>query len=219
MKSIQTDDSASSESQQITQTILRNGAHSKALVTTIPLTTYISKAISLPHHISYAGLATNMLAENDRKLLVWPYFEAGQEPNPETFEAELKDRYTTGDPDGRPKSVKRFQKVQQIRPYIMRYLEELDVSLDDIVEYLTDASMYDKGKEEPLIMPSKLHDTGRHTCGNAAVICMVFSETFGFSMWDLASARYRELLYSQASISAAIAPNGPAPCSVCNLWV
>lgn len=202
---------------ELTETFLHSGSHLKSMTTKIPLTPYLSKAHDVPRHISYAGITTNLLADNDKKLVVWPYFEVDQEPASDELNNELKERYTAGNPEGRPELVRCIQKAQQVRPYVMRFLEEVHSNLDDIVDYLTNKHLYDKVEEKPLIPLADLHNRTNRGAANAGVICGVFSKVFGFSVWYLASARYRELRQKHDNDSGLSALGGPAPCSVCNL--
>lgn len=207
--------SSQPSSEEISEILHHNGTHSKPSISRIPVTLYKSTALDIPPHVSYISLKDSVIAENNRKLVVWPYFENGQEN--EELNVELKERYTLGNPEGRTELVKCLQRVQQLRPYILQYLEEVESSLDDIVRYFKDQSLYSRLEDKPIIVPATLHDHVDIKTANAGIISAVFYKTFNFSMWHIVKARYEELAREQALQSGTATLNVPKTCRVCNL--
>jgi len=202
-------------SDEISETVLHSGAHSKPITTRITVTFYSSTALDVPRHISYVSLKDNIIAENNKKLDVWPYFESGQE-NEELIN-ELKERYTLGHPEGRPALVKCLQRVQQVRPYILRYLKEVCSSLEDIVCYFNDQSLYNRLEDKHVLSPATLHDHVNVRTANAGIISAVFHKTFNFSMWHVAKYMFTGSTREQALQSGTATLNTPETCRICNL--
>lgn len=202
---------------KLTGSIFRNTNHSKAPTSTmtVPVDRYRSEAIDIPPYISYVRVKENFLAENNKKLVVWPHFEDGNERTSDKLNAELKSWYTAGNPEVRPESVYRLQQVRTAKAYVMKWLEELQVSLDDIVDYLNNPVLYDKLEEKSKVAVSDLELHADTKIANAGIICAVFGKHFDFSMWQLARARYRELTEEQAKKSGTAEVEEPLLCSYC----
>ncbi|KAF2814894.1 uncharacterized protein BDZ99DRAFT_186742 [Mytilinidion resinicola] len=104
----------------------------------IPVTPFQSSAVDVPPYTDFVSLRDNVLAENNKKLLYWPYF--AEEENEEKLGKsglwdELDQRFDMVN-EHRPRRLLQVEQCRLHRPYAQEFLEELGIDWTDILFWL-----------------------------------------------------------------------------------
>lgn len=178
----------------------------------IPATPYRSEAVTLPPYKSYIGLKQNVLAENNRQLLVMPYLDDEQEDDPKLSNLwkELEDRFEMA-VEERPRRLLQEEQSRKYSPYVEAFLEEIGCDLKDVLRWLLDphpltgmqepeiaAEMlktreesctedFNREKKKWATVLSNLPPSSEKALKMASLACPVFLKVCGFSLWHIAS--------------------------------
>lgn len=210
----------------------------------IPVTPYKSKAVTLPPYKSYIGLKQNVLAENNRQLLVMPYLDDEQEDDPKLSNLwkELEDRFEMA-VEERPRRLLQEEQSRKYSPYVEAFLEEIGCDLKDVLRWLLDpdplagmkepefaAEMlkmrdescnedFNREKKKWVTVLSNLPPSSDKALKMASLACPVFLKVCGFSLWHIAS-RSSHAQITRISPSKDDSGNetyGDLACRVCHL--
>ncbi|KAF1990423.1 hypothetical protein K402DRAFT_417860 [Aulographum hederae CBS 113979] len=129
-----------SKAGMLTQDIYpENRGKTKTTMLVVQVTKHNSDAVAVPPYSWYTGLKQNLLAENNRLLLVAPFLDdeilhsdatmAGQ------FEEELRNRFVFLLTE-RQEQVTRYQQSQTFAEYADAFLAEMGCSWEDVLRYL-----------------------------------------------------------------------------------
>lgn len=140
MKPIQTTVRAATKAPKvhlIQEHLTSSGKMSSRSYIAAPITHYRSEAPEVPYFHEYVTLRDNVLTENNRVLLYWPYF---QEDLLEDIESkgmwvELEARFIMANED-RPRQVLQDVQCRLLSPYIERFFKELGISWEDVLFWL-----------------------------------------------------------------------------------
>ncbi|OCK79858.1 hypothetical protein K432DRAFT_443585 [Lepidopterella palustris CBS 459.81] len=103
----------------------------------IPITKYRSTAVQVPPYTDYVSLRDNVLAENNRKLLYWPYFddEEHEDLNKKGLWSELDQRFDMVN-EHRPRRLLQAEQCRVYRAYTETFLEEIGIDWKHILFWL-----------------------------------------------------------------------------------
>lgn len=181
-----------------------------------PVTTYKSTAVTVPAFHEYVHLRNNVLTENNRKLLYWPYFADNQDydSTKKDLWTELKNVFEMTN-DDRPLYTQRRQQCLVLSPYIEAHLKEVGLNWDDILlwylaredkiksvalsrtentelESLLIARRarhekdFDREKEKWRAISARLPTPTLRKLQLSALVCTAFFDHHGFALWHLA---------------------------------
>jgi len=183
----------------------------KSIVLRIPGTVHNSTAVEVPPYNWYTSLKHSVLAENDRRLLYWPYFDEDEDVGGEDLKKELLDRFEIV-VEKREHQIERNEESKKYASYVEAFLEELGCTYEDVLYYLLQPNLdvpasiplYDhelvawtfraKLCSEDYCRTSRLwtdvYDAlpvpSDHSVVLAALACYVFQESCGRSLWHVA---------------------------------
>lgn len=178
----------------------------------IPSITFTSNAVEVPSYTNYTSLGCNVLAENEDKLVVWPYFEDGAQPSEADLYAELQERYARGTARERIELLFRRHRGRAWRYATYNALAELGCTMDDVLRYLLepvpdvdfslsadvqkawgdrhkycdDENGFDRSSNWWVGVLSALGPSSGQALAYAAMACAAFHEAHGFNLWHLA---------------------------------
>ncbi|KAF2501475.1 hypothetical protein BU16DRAFT_555957 [Lophium mytilinum] len=104
----------------------------------IPVTPFQSSAVNVPPYTDFVSLRDNVLAENNKKLLYWPYF--AEEENEEKLGKsglwdELEQRFDMVN-EQRPRRLLQVEQCRLHRPYTQEFLKEIGIDWTHILFWL-----------------------------------------------------------------------------------
>lgn len=174
-------------------------------VKVIPVTAYSASCIKIPLYTSHTTLKHNILAENVKKLAVWPHFAVEEDNAEQDLYPELKERYSHGNPDNRRKTLHMREKNKQLGPYVKSFLNDLGCTVDDVLRSFLEGSSKDlsqterddifntTGIENDPKMPSLrrkwalalsiLPKTSEQRQRNVVLACEAFNSIAGLTLW------------------------------------
>lgn len=179
----------------------------------VPATTYRSDAAEVPPYTSYVSLKQNVLAENNKQLLYWPYFSEtqNQDKGKAGLWRELNQRFDIVY-EKRPHLMLRTEQSHKFGPYVDGILEELGCDYGAVLHYLLDPELFlkseigmsetdmqiwnsrdesctegfDRTKKRWVLVLSGLPPTSDRESALAGLACNAFLKICGFSIWHIA---------------------------------
>lgn len=222
----------------------RNHKASSSTAIAVASTRYESKAIEVPSYANFNSLSSNILVENEDKLVVWPYFESGMETSEDELYEELHHRYKRGTPKEREGLLYRRSRAQTWMYSILDGLEELGCTMQDVQRYLlepdpvlefplrTDAQKawndrqryctaqgFDRAHPYWVRVLSNLPLASKRGMAFAGLACAAFLKLCNFDLWHLAKLEFMQPI---ATLNADRAINSrktfpPQTCRLCHL--
>ncbi|KAF4540805.1 Set domain-containing protein [Lasiodiplodia theobromae] len=123
---------------QKTQEVFSHGS-SKGIRSIIsnPVDFYAVNTVPVPPYTNYVSLKQNVLAENHRTLMVYPYFDDNQDEDlaKKSLWDELQSRYNIVADELRRRRLLQAEQAWQLRSYAEKIIEELPMEMSDILAY------------------------------------------------------------------------------------
>ncbi|KAF2192307.1 hypothetical protein K469DRAFT_620423 [Zopfia rhizophila CBS 207.26] len=124
---------------KMTQEVVHSGRSQNGVKSYIsmPITPYKSTAVDVPFYHDYVGLRDNVLAENNRKLLYWPYFQEEElaDLGKKGLWNELDEQFDMVN-DKRPRHVLQAEQCRVHSPYVEKFLKDIDVPWENVLFWL-----------------------------------------------------------------------------------
>lgn len=102
-----------------------------------PVDFYAVNTVPVPPYTNYVSLKQNVLAENHRTLMVYPYFDDDQDEDlaKKSLWDELQSRYNIVADELRRRRILQAEQAWQLRSYAEKIIEELPMEMQDILAY------------------------------------------------------------------------------------
>ena len=163
--------------------------------------------LSLPEYTSYVGLKRNVLAENEQKLLYWPYM--GENADEATLHEEIVDKFSVSIEE-RERRLEQSAQAQKYGPYIQDFLAELGCGMSDVLRYLLEPALptriqltddvkravlaredsckhdFNRASKRWVLLLSKLPPSSDRALAAAALACQTILNMCKISMWQVA---------------------------------
>lgn len=125
---------------QKSQEVFPHGYHNKAgnkSNLSNPIDPYFLDTIHVPAYTSYISLKQNILTENRRTMLIYPYFDDFQDEDDGKVPLwdELQARYHIVADDRRRRRIIQAEQSWQLRSYAETYLADLACEMKDVLRY------------------------------------------------------------------------------------
>lgn len=219
MKSVQTScpskTASTGSATTIQQDIYAERQHTKGVKSflSVPITAYKSGTVDVPPYTTYVSLKQNVLAENNKQLLYWPYFGEDQNENKKKpgLGKELNERFDVVY-EQRPHRMLRTEQSHKFGPYVDAILDELGCDYGAVLRYLLDPEpslelglemsnlemrlwksrddscreSFDRTKKRWVLVLSGLPPTPDSELALAGLACNAFLNVCGFSIWHIA---------------------------------
>ena len=169
--------------------------------------------LTVPEYTSYVGLRQNVLAENDQKLLYWPYM--GDNADETALQEELVDKFNPLIED-RDRRLQLAAQTQKYQPYVQDFLADLGCSMNDVLRFLLEPVLsadgqltdnvkqavlardryckedFDRSSKRLVLLLSKLPPSSDRAMAAAALACQSFANICKFNIWHVAWESIRD---------------------------
>jgi hypothetical protein len=140
MKPMQTTVKAASKAANlhlVQEVLTSSGKTSNKSYMSVPIARYRSDAPEVPYFHEYVTLRENVLTENNRVLMYWPYFQEDllDDLQDKGLWTELEHRFIMANEE-RPRQVLQDAMCRLHRPYVERFFEEISVTWKDVLFWL-----------------------------------------------------------------------------------
>ncbi|KAF2402787.1 hypothetical protein EJ06DRAFT_554365 [Trichodelitschia bisporula] len=107
-----------------------------------PITRVKCDAVDLPRYTTYVSLDRNILAENNKKLICWPYFDDDetQEKVEEMLRVSLRQHYKMLY-EKRPRHLAVLHEVAHFREIADAFLKDLGITYHDVLHFLLEPDL------------------------------------------------------------------------------
>ncbi|EKG21255.1 hypothetical protein MPH_01398 [Macrophomina phaseolina MS6] len=122
---------------QKTQEVFPQGSKGVRSVMNNPVNSYATDAKPVPPYTSYVSLKQNVLAENRRTLMIYPYFDDYQDEDvsKKSLWDELRSRYNIVADELRRRRLLQAEQSWQLRSYAEKFLQDFGCPMKDILRY------------------------------------------------------------------------------------
>ncbi|KAL1625102.1 hypothetical protein SLS56_007529 [Neofusicoccum ribis] len=124
---------------QKTQEVFSHGNMHKSIRSTLnnPVDSYAIDTIPVPPYTSYISLKQNILADNHRTLMIYPYFDDYQDEDAskKSLWDELRSRYNIVADELRRRRLLQAEQSWQLRAYAEKFLDIVGCKMADILTY------------------------------------------------------------------------------------
>ncbi|KAI9810172.1 MAG: hypothetical protein M1827_006617 [Pycnora praestabilis] len=172
------------------QVVKITGGKSDKTYLSVPLTTYASDAVTVPAYTSYITLRRNLLAENDKNLLYWPYFGDEVEKEKSSLFEELELRFQNRIRD-LPRRRLRSEQALKFAPYVKRFLSEVGCGVADVLYYFIQPkeSYFNRDQKKWIGLFERLPKPQHRALALAGLASRAFFNVAGFSIWHVIKSK------------------------------